>query len=94
MPSSGGTASHTYAARIGDGNDKPSVEWWDRTMGQLILRKFFEPVSENARGTLVAQRQISGAVGFSKINGLRYRPCVDIAGVTGSIPVAPTILSL
>jgi hypothetical protein len=43
--------------------------------------------------TLVAQRQVNGAASYSKINVLRCSPCVDIAGVTGSIPVAPTTLS-
>jgi hypothetical protein len=38
---------------------------------------------------MVAQRQTSGAVSYSKINVLRCSPCVEIAGVTGSIPVAP-----
>ena len=47
---------------------------------------FIEPASKNVGSTLVAQRQISGAVSNSKISS-----CLDIAGVTGSIPVAPTI---
>ena len=38
----------------------------------------------------MAQMQISRAVSYNKINVLRCRACVDIAGVTGSIPVAPT----
>ena len=51
---------------------------------------FIEPVGENVGSTLVAQRQIDGAVSFCKINGLRRCARVDIAGVTGSIPVALT----
>ena len=39
----------------------------------------------------MAQMQISRAVSYNKINVFRCRACVDIAGVTGSIPVAPTI---
>ena len=85
----------TYALLIGSNGRVrsphwPSIEHRAETLQQGALW-FIEPLNENVRGTMVAQTPTSVAAMFIKIRGLRCSPCLDIAGVTGSIPVAPTI---